>query len=281
MKITEYRSDFLNILSPLYGTAESESFFYLILEKYKGWKRIDLALNPEAVLDPKETERWNTIVSELLKHKPIQYILGSAHFYGMEFIVNESTLIPRQETEELVQWIIDDHVMLKDLKVIDIGTGSGCIAISLAKNLKNSSVTAVDISAEALKTASENATLNNTTVTFLEQDILSTQSLPGTFDIIVSNPPYVRNLEKTEISRNVLDYEPHSALFVEDKNPLLFYQKIAFLAQKSLNQNGRLYFEINQYLGRETIEMLTDLGFKNFILKKDIYGNDRMISCNT
>lgn len=212
--------------------------------------------------------------------KPIQYILGETEFYGLPFLVNENTLIPRQETEELVEWIVKEEEKREEgrVKILDIGTGSGCIAISLAKNLSNAKVFAIDVSEKALATAKKNADINNVNVTFLLKNILETNDLEQQFDIIVSNPPYVRNLEKAEIKPNVLEYEPHLALFVEDTDALLFYRKIAQLAMKNLNSNGKLYFEINQYLGKETVALLECLELSNVELKKDIYGNDRMIS---
>ena len=214
----------------------------------------------------------------------MQYILGTTSFYDLEFEVNNDVLIPRPETEELVAWILSNIEITKSankLKILDIGTGSGCIAISLAKNISNSEVFAIDVSEKALAVAQKNASTNEVKVIFIEENILNTESLHQTFDVIVSNPPYVRNLEKQEIHKNVLDYEPHLALFVEDDDDaLLFYRKIAHLAQKNLSENGQLYFEINQYLGKQMIELLQEKGFKNIELKKDIYGNDRMILCS-
>jgi release factor glutamine methyltransferase len=218
----------------------------------------------------------------LKKEKPIQYILGETEFYGLPFLVNENTLIPRPETEELVEWILESTKYEEQntkLNVLDIGTGSGCIAISLAKNLPSAQVSAIDVSEKALATAHKNAKINKVDVNFILKNILETESLDEKYDVIVSNPPYVRNLEKEEIKPNVLEYEPHLALFVEDNDALLFYRKIAALAKKNLSENGKLYFEINQYLGKETVRLLEGMDFKNVILKKDVYGNDRMISC--
>ena len=288
-----YNATFIQELSSLYDEKEVESFFYIILEQFHNKKRIDLALNPEMEMDALQLLRWETVLSELKKEKPIQYILGETEFYGLRFLVNENTLIPRPETEELVEWIIADfknsQLATHNPKLLDIGTGSGCIAISLAKNLQNSEVSAVDVSEKALATAKINAEINGVEVNFIQANILlvsdlseletRNSKLETKFDIIVSNPPYVRNLEKEEIKPNVLKYEPHLALFVEDNDALLFYRKIAELAKKNLSENARLYFEINQYLGKETVELLENLGFKEVILKKDIYGNDRMISC--
>jgi len=277
MLAKDYRNNFIEKLLPLYDVLEAESFFYIILEDFHQMKRIDLALNPAFVFSEEDLAKWNSVLEKLEKEVPIQYILGNAHFYGLEFEVNENTLIPRPETEELVEWIIKNNEFSEEIKILDIGTGSGCIAISLAKNLPRAKVFAVDVSEKALETAKRNASRNETEVTFLMKNILETEDLEQQFDIIVSNPPYVRNLEKEEIKKNVLDYEPHLALFVEDNDALIFYRKISELAQKNLTENGQLYFEINQYLGKEMINLLEVKNFKNIELRKDIYENDRMI----
>jgi release factor glutamine methyltransferase len=221
-------------------------------------------------------------LEQLKKEIPIQYILRTTHFYGLELEVNSNVLIPRPETEELVDWIIESQQLTfgdKKVRILDIGTGSGCIAISLAKNLPNAEVFALDVSDKALATAKSNAELNQVTIQFIHQSILEIDDLGQQFDLIVSNPPYVRHLEKLEIKKNVLDNEPHLALFVEDNDALIFYRKIAQLAKKNLCPNGQLYFEINQYLGQETLDLLQEMGFKDITLRKDIYGNDRMIQC--
>ena len=283
MKIKEYRTQFIDALTPLYDAVEAESFFYLILEEKNQLKRIDLALRPDLVFLEAETVVWNSILEQLKKEIPIQYLLGKTSFYGLDFEVNEDVLIPRPETEELVEWIIKSQKPKGEsqkISILDIGTGSGCIAISLAKNILNAQVFAIDVSEKALATAKKNAENNSVNVTFFNQNILETEDLQRQFDIIVSNPPYVRNLEKEEIKKNVLDNEPHLALFVEDDDALIFYKKIAKLAQKNLSENGQMYFEINQYLGKEMIDLLEGMNFKNIELRKDIYGNDRMISCN-
>lgn len=279
MKLKEYRNYFIEKLAPLYDNMEAESFFTIALEELKGWKRVDLALHPDAVLSSEEIVKWDNVLALLEEQKPIQYIFGRAYFYGLEFEVNENTLIPRPETEELVEWIIIENQHARKGAILDIGTGSGCIAISLSKNLSDTAVSAIDVSEQALAVAKRNSDHNKTDVTFIKQDILAAESLPQTFDVIVSNPPYVRHLEKVEIKENVLQYEPHLALFVEDNDALLFYRKIALLAKGNLVPNGKLYFEINQYLGTEMIEMLENFGFRDIVLKKDIYGNDRMIRC--
>ncbi|MDN3674269.1 peptide chain release factor N(5)-glutamine methyltransferase [Flavobacterium branchiarum] len=279
MKIKQYRTQFIQELSGIYDVLEVESFFYLILEEKHNLRQIDLALNPDLAFSEQEIEEWSKFVTELKKEIPIQYLLGKTNFYGLDFEVNSNVLIPRPETEELVEWIIKENSnneKHKELKILDVGTGSGCIAISLAKNLSKAQVFAIDVSEGALATAKRNATSNGVSVTFLHKNILETDDLMQVFDVIVSNPPYVRNLEKEEIKKNVLDNEPHLALFVDDNDALIFYRKIAELAKKNLAKNGSLYFEINQYLGKETVELLEDLDFKNIELRKDIYDNDRM-----
>lgn len=281
MKIKQYRTQFIKELSPFYDAYEAESFFYLILEDKHRLRQIDLALNHELNFFEKDFVVWNSLLAELKKEVPIQYLLGKTSFYGLDFEVNENVLIPRPETEELVEWIINENKgSSKEIKILDIGTGSGCIAISLAKNLPNAKVYAIDVSKKALEVAKINAIKNNVEVTFMLKNILELEVLKSDYDIIVSNPPYVRNLEKAEIKKNVLDFEPHLALFVDDNDALIFYRKIAELAQKNLLKNGQLYFEINQYLGNETKEMLEKMNFKNIELRKDIYDNDRMIKVN-
>lgn len=271
----------LTALSSIYDEQEIESFFYLLLESYQGKKRIDLALNPDMEMDTLQLIQWESALSELLNQKPIQYIIGATEFYGLPFMVNENTLIPRPETEELVEWIVAEsqNSATGSLKILDIGTGSGCIAISLAKNLTNAEVFGLDVSEKALAVAKKNADTNKVKVNFIQANILKINDLvelSNHFDIIVSNPPYVRHLEKAEIKPNVLEYEPHLALFVEDTDALLFYRKIAELAKENLAEKGKLFFEINQYLGKETLQLLEKFGFNSTELKKDIYGNDRM-----
>ncbi len=282
MLLKEYKSTFLKELSSLYDEKEIESFFYIVLESFHNLKRIDLALNPNMEMETMQLSSWRNVLEELKKQKPIQYILGETEFYGLPFLVNENTLIPRPETEELVELIISNNLTIQksnNLKILDIGTGSGCIGISLAKNLPNCQVTLLDVSLRALLVAEKNAEINKVNVDITRMDIIETTDLNTQFDIIVSNPPYVRNLEKAEIKPNVLEYEPHLALFVADNDALLFYRKIAQLAKKNLSKKGQLYFEINQYLGKETVELLENLGYKNIELNKDLYGNDRIIKC--
>ncbi len=283
MNLKDYRTHFIQTLTPLYDAGEAESFFYLTLENRHGLKRVDLVLQPDFHLSDHEIQDWNQILDGLIDFTPIQYLLGRTEFYGLEFQVNGNTLIPRPETEELVQWILFDcerAQRTQPLRILDIGTGSGCIAIALAKNLPDAMVSAIDVSPEALEVAARNAVFNGVKVQFLQQDILETTDLATQYDIIVSNPPYVRELEKQEIKPNVLEHEPHLALFVADDDALVFYKKITQLALKHLPQDGKLYFEINQYLGTEMVELLKNLDFKSLNLRKDIYGNDRMLKAD-
>jgi release factor glutamine methyltransferase len=278
MTINAYKDHFISALSPLYDKQEAERFFLLLLEAYQGLKRIDVALDPSKALPDADLPKWNDALEKLRREVPIQYIIGKAHFYGLSFEVNPAVLIPRPETEELVDWIIRDLNAQAPgrLDILDIGTGSGCIAVSLAKNLQ-ANVSAIDVSPDALETAKSNAKANNVAVDFIRQDILDTEDLDQSYDVIASNPPYVRHLEKHEIRRNVLDNEPHLALFVDDNDALLFYDKIASLAAKSLAPDGTLYFEINQYLAKETMDLLERNGFSFLELRKDLSGNDRMV----
>ena len=291
MTIKQYRAHFNESLKHLYPTSEIDSFFFLILEEYMGFKRIDIVLKSDFLIDKKSLNLMQIATKQLEQEIPIQYIIGKTEFLGLPFNINKEVLIPRPETEELVEQVLkevsltkicktttDETTNEKQLKILDIGTGSGCIAISLKKQLPSSKTSAMDVSDEALRIAKKNAVLNKVDINFIHQDILKTNNLDKFYDVIVSNPPYVRELEKKEMKNNVLNNEPHLALFVDNKNPLLFYNKIAELAKNFLTKNGQLHFEINQYLGKETIKLLAEKGFKNIQLKKDIFGNDRIIS---
>jgi len=273
MTIQQLQRVFNSELSHLYPQTEVDSFYYLMMESFFQLKRVDLALQSQQEIEiPKA---FHEALNKLTLQIPIQYILGKTNFYGLDFSLNNNVLIPRPETEELVEWIIND-IKNKNYSVIDIGTGSGCIAISVSKH-SNANVTALDVSKEALEIAKKNALSNNTKIHFIEDDILKPLKDYPKYNIIVSNPPYVRQLEKKEIQANVLQNEPHLALFVEDENPLIFYDAIANFALKHLREEGLLYFEINQYLGKETVDLLKSKGFHKIELKKDIFGNDRMI----
>ncbi|REH48736.1 release factor glutamine methyltransferase [Tenacibaculum gallaicum] len=278
MLLKQYKSYFSEQLSSIFPQTEINTFFFLLIEEYLGFQRIDFTLQPTFEVPSDKKRLLDEALARLKKEEPIQYILGKTEFYGLPFNVDKNTLIPRPETEELVEWVIKEiEKSQKLLSILDIGTGTGCIPISLKKQLPDVNVSAIDVSEKALTVAKKNAELNDVKVSFIYQDILKAKELSGKFDIIVSNPPYVRELEKTEIKNNVLKNEPHLALFVEDDNPLLFYKKIADLAKNSLTKTGLLFFEINQYLGEETVDMLKSKGFTKVELRKDLFGNDRMI----
>ncbi len=276
MPLLQLKNNFLERLISMYGKDEAQQFFYMLCETYLGYTKVDVALNYHQEIDQPIIEKFNESIERLLVWEPIQYIIGSAHFYGNEFRVTNDTLIPRPETEELVDWVVTDFKD-KEVKILDIGTGTGCIATSLALNLPKASVSAVDISMGALVTANENAKELRAKVNFEQQDILGATSFIDSFDVVVSNPPYVRNLEKEFMQPNVLEYEPQTALFVSDTSPLLFYKKIANLFLEQTQKEAVLYFEINEYLGKELTVLLLELGFKKPIIKQDFRGKDRML----
>ncbi len=339
MKLKSIKKIFHNQLDTIYGKEEVNSFFFMLTEFYFDFKRIQLALQPGFTISKTEEKQLQTALTALKNEKPIQYIIGETEFYGLPFKVNKQVLIPRPETEELVSLIVQSlkfkvqsestlNFKPETLNILDIGTGSGCIAIALAKNLPNSKVHALDVSEEALKVAKENAKLNNVEIEFIEADVLELEAgrwktedgswkmedgrqkneltknsfpLKGKvdfdliksedgkvnnwnlefkdleFDIIVSNPPYVRNSEKQLMKPNVLQNEPHLALFVEDDDALQFYKAITKFAVHNLSKNGMLFFEINEYLGHDMIALLENNGFKDIELKQDVFGKDRMI----
>ncbi len=286
MTILELKNIFRSELGGIFPKNEIDSFFYMLSDTYLHLKKVDIALDPNLTITSSKVKEFNSALAKLKKEIPIQYIIGETEFYGLPFKVDKNVLIPRPETEELVEWIIQDikNQKLKDkndsekkIKILDIGTGSGCIAISLAKNTPSAKIWALDVSEKAIAIAKQNALSNKVNIHFLNKNILNLKELPNKFDVIVSNPPYVRELEKMEINNNVLKHEPHLALFVKDKNALIFYDKIADLTKINLTKKGCLYFEINQYLAKETTVLLKNKGFKNIELKKDIFGNDRMI----
>lgn len=265
-------------LAGIYSPEEINSLIFLIFEHLKGYSRTRFILAAEETLKKEELDELNAIVQRLRNHEPVQYVLGRTEFYGLPFYTPAGVLIPRPETEELVQWIIQDKQQAEPV-ILDIGTGSGCIAVSLKKNLHHSRVMACDVSSVCLETIVKNAHLNQTEITAVEFDILSKkpeQVFPE-FDVIVSNPPYIREREKTMMQKNVLEYEPSLALFVPDHDPLLFYRQIAAFAFSHLKSKGYLYVEINEAFGRECVEMFDQTGFGEIVLRKDIHGKDRMV----
>ena len=264
-------------LEGLYPETEIRSFSQLMIEKVTGFSRTEIIVNKNTLFSDEQHQEIESFIKKLKNFIPIQYILGETEFYGLTFNVNESVLIPRPETEELVDWIRTENDRSATLNILDIGTGSGCIAISLKQEFTNAIVDAFDISDEALITAQNNANRNNLEVNFSKVDILNAPDFETKWDIIVSNPPYVLENEKAKILPNVLDNEPHLALFVPDNDPLLFYRSISQLALRQLKPGGKLYFEINRQYGKATMDLLVELDFTDIELRKDISGNDRMI----
>lgn len=281
--IKEVFTIFKQNLAAIYDAQETEAITLMVLTEILNASKATIKAFSEKELTLTQQEEANNILTQLKTGKPLQYALGYTEFYGLKFLVNPSVLIPRPETEELVQWAIEAVGSFKlavgGLNILDIGTGSGCIAISLKKNLPASQVSAIDISTGALQMAKENAMLNEVDVNFIEADILNIKSeikIPKS-EIIISNPPYVTLLDKTQMHTNVTDFEPHTALFVPEDDPLLFYKAIADFAMNNLVANGLLFFEINEGLGRETVDLLESKGFKDVELRQDMGGRDRMV----
>lgn len=268
-----------NELNAFYPKTEIDGLIYILFEAVCGFSYTDLVLKKSETIHQNHFDEIKRIVLRLKEFEPIQYILGETEFYGLKFKVNPSVLIPRPETEELVNWIISENKKVTG-NILDIGTGSACIVLALKANLNATNVFAIDISEEALETAKLNANINNLNVIFQKADILNWKNYNWeNYDIIVSNPPYIRVSEKKKMEKNVLNFEPENALFVPDENPLLFYQSIAKFSKKYLQKNGKLYFEINEALANETKLMLAAIGFENIEIKKDINGKNRMIRC--
>ncbi len=277
MQLKSLQNFFQNGLIGYYPKEEINTFFYRICEQHLEYKRIDVSLQSDTLITPETFEYFETIISRLLTYEPIQYILGTTSFFGLDFKVDPNVLIPRPETEELVAWILKQADSNQSLKILDIGTGSGCIAVSLAKHLANAEVFALDVSPAALEMAQYNAQQNAVQLNTIEANVLEWENSASQFDIIVSNPPYVRESEKERMAPNVLDHEPHLALFVENNNPLVFYQAIVALSKKALKKQGVLYFEINEYLGDETKALFSSNDFEDVQLKTDIFGKNRMM----
>jgi len=280
-------------LTTLYDSQETESIILLTISEITHLSNATIKAFPEKEITSEQIQQLQNILIQLQTGKPIQYILGYTEFYGLKFLVNPTVLIPRPETEELVEWVLSsvsspdsywEQLPVGSFHLLDIGTGSGCIAISLKKNLHGAQVSAIDISPEALQTAKQNAKLNEVEINFIEADILNLKSDPDNyrdenpkFEIIISNPPYVTLKDKSQMHINVTNFEPHTALFVPEDDPLIFYKAIADFAINNLTANGLLFFEINESYGQETVDLLTEKGFKYIELKKDMGNKYRMI----
>jgi release factor glutamine methyltransferase len=279
--VKDVSAAFRKELAGLYDAREIDSLCMIAIAEIAGTSSAKIKAFPELELPPEHLEAINKILIKLKTGEPIQYILGHTEFYGLTFKVNLSVLIPRPETEELVEWILSSvgSGPLTIGNILDIGTGSGCIAITLKKHLNMAQVSAIDISAEALKTAKENAKLNDVDINFIKADILNLKSeieIPKS-EIIVSNPPYVTLHDKTQMHTNVTGFEPHNALFVPENDPLIFYKAIADFASTNLKKGGFLFFEINENYGKQIVELLTNKSFKYIELRNDMSGKDRMI----
>ncbi|MDH5476160.1 MAG: peptide chain release factor N(5)-glutamine methyltransferase [Cyclobacteriaceae bacterium] len=277
MKTKELYNSISTELTSLYDEQEANSIAFLLLEAILGITKTDCIVNTTLHVSLMKDREIKVAIEKLLRHEPIQYVLGKADFYGREFVVDANVLIPRNETEELVQLIINEN-KASNLKIVDIGTGSGCIPISLYLALDNAEVEAVDISEAALAIAQQNASALDAHITFNHFDILSGTPLPNQYHIIVSNPPYVTQNEKTLMRPNVLNFEPHLALFVEDNDPLIFYNAIVQHSKHSLYNEGRLYFEINENLGVEVASIMENAGFKKTRIIQDLNGKDRIVT---
>lgn len=276
MKLKDLRSYFFNQLND-FSKSEINTFFKLLCEDIIGIKPHQIIINAANKVSDSDLNLFFDAINRLKLNEPIQYIIGYSYFFGNKFKISPSVLIPRPETEELISWIFAHYKPFEKLKILELGTGSGCIAITLAKHFVNSKVFALDISDRALEVARFNSESNNTNVVFFKADILNLDVFDENYDIIVSNPPYVSKSEISKMSPNVLDYEPHLALFVEDSNPLIFYKSIKKIILSNLCPNGNCFLEINESYGDELIQLYEDLSFDSITLKKDIFDKNRMI----
>ena len=271
-------SDIKSALAEAYPEGEVRAFVRILFEEWMHYSTVDIYMRADSEVPPFIVEKMRHAVQRLLRHEPIQHIVGVAHFHGHRFAVSKHTLIPRPETEQLVDMIVDRNQDVPDLCVLDIGTGSGCIACSLARALRFAEVHAFDISQPALDLAAENARNLGVKVAFHHVDILNAVPQPQQFHIIVSNPPYICMHEQQLMEDNVLRYEPHSALFVPDNDPMLFYRAIARYASVALKPGGKLYFEINAAYGNDTAKLLSEFHFADIEVVRDFYGRDRFVS---
>jgi len=277
MSLQDTKQAIKHQLGNLYDAIEMNSMVNIIIEEVTGWDALHQNIHKNDALEPSQIEQLDHFVEQLLNGKPLQYIIQKAWFLGKAYFVNEAVLIPRPETEELVEWIIEyAQIINKPLSILDIGTGSGCIPISLKLAIPNAHITAIDISKEALAIAEQNAANYHTEIEWIAQDILQTKQLKDRYDIMVSNPPYIPLREKLAMQKQVADHEPEIALFVPDQFPLIFYSKIAHIGKSALKPNGQLFFEIHYDQGEAIIALLNEMGY-HAELKQDLFGKDRMV----
>lgn len=280
MTLIQFRQEFYSQLKAIYPETEIAGIYGLLLEEYMGITRVEAALRAQEILPDSILSLMQRALERLLKQEPVQYIIGKTEFYGLSLKVSPDTLIPRPETEELVSWILADFEKSRNkIKAVDIGTGSGCIALALKMNLTQLEISAIDISPEALEIVKKNAKELGVVLDFLQLDILKNSLPRKDLDFIVSNPPYVCETEKLKMRPNVLEYEPDLALFVDDSDPLLFYRRILQVASKTVKEEGSVYFEINERFAEEIIILAKEIGWHTIQVKKDIFGRDRMMRC--
>lgn len=277
MTIAEKQKEFVEALSPVYDTREARNMVQILFEDVLEMDTSKLALEKFRILTKPQQQHLDTLLERLLKQEPLQYVTGLADFYGLKFKVNKHVLIPRPETEELVEWIINDNKHKGAISIIDIGTGSGCIPITLKTQMPQFIVSALDISAEALEVAGQNAILNNAEISFFTCDVLTGPLPGGGYDVIVSNPPYIHTNEQQLMRNNVLEYEPHLALFTPTDDVLIFYKRIVALAKTSLKAGGLVYVEINEAKGEEVKQLFLSAGFTDVVVKKDMSSKQRMV----
>jgi len=282
MTIDEEYKKFVKQLQTIYDEREAENIADWVFESIANNKRADRVIDKQKHFIDSIIQQLNAALQKLLEHKPIQYVLGEVWFYKMKLLVNEHVLIPRPETEELVEWVIkESKIQNSKFKILDVGTGSGCIAVALKKELADAEIFAIDVSDDALSVAKQNAQDQNTAINFLQLDFLNEDDWPSlpSFDIIISNPPYIPENEKSKLAKNVVNHEPHLALFVDDNDPFIFYKKIASFAEKHLNENGKIFVEVHEDYAKQVQQIFAEKNFTTEI-KKDIYGRERMIKAS-
>ncbi|MDB5230048.1 MAG: prmC [Chitinophagaceae bacterium] len=284
MTIGKVNSELSEVLQSIYDNREAANIASMVMEHITGLGKGERIIRKNEDLSAEQIQQFINIEHRLLEHEPVQYIIGTAWFMGLPFFVNNAVLIPRPETEELVEWIVEENRKSKteNRKLLDIGTGSGCIPVSIKKKLPGLNVSAIDLSTEALKVAGKNAQDLKTAIQLIQSDILSEDEWDqfGVYDIIVSNPPYIAKAESAGMQKNVLHHEPHLALFVENDDPLVFYRKIADFSKNHLPANGILYFEVSETLANDVADLLQKKGFKKIEIRKDLQGKDRMIKAS-
>jgi release factor glutamine methyltransferase len=283
MTVKELYRFFTAQLQCIYDPGEASAITDLTFEKILSLKRADILKDPPEPLNPASIAFLDDALHQLLQHKPLQYVLGETWFYKIKLTVNENVLIPRPETEELVEWIINENnTNQSGISILDIGTGSGCIPIAIKKNMPTASIAAIDLSEKALEVAKQNGVLQHTDIHFLQLDFLDEQQwdLLPLFDVIISNPPYIPTREKNTLAKNVLAYEPHSALFVADETPLIFYEKIALFGKAHLQPGGSIYLETHEDHARDVLSVFK-LQYPRVEIKKDLFGKERMVKVST